>query len=63
MLIETRRRDDLRTADNSAPLSIAATFAFAEADLASWGSKSSLSTTQIWLIVHNSYELLQLLFH
>jgi hypothetical protein len=47
MLIETRRRDDLRTAENSAPLSIAATFAFAEAELASFGSKSSLSTIQI----------------
>jgi hypothetical protein len=47
MLIETRKRDDMRTAENSAPLSIAATFAFAEAELASFGSKSSLSTIQI----------------
>ena len=48
MLVEQRRRDDLRTADNSVPLSIAQTFAFAELDShTSMGSKSSISTIQI----------------
>jgi hypothetical protein len=45
LLVEQRRRDDLRTADNSVPLSIAQTFAFAEFEShASFGSKSSMST-------------------
>lgn len=48
MLVEQRRRDDLRTADNTTPMSIAATFGLAEYDSrTSFCSKSSMNTVQI----------------
>lgn len=48
MMVEQRRRDDLKTADDSAPLSIAATLGLADFESRmSIGSKSSMHTVQI----------------
>jgi hypothetical protein len=47
-MIEQRRRDDLRTAENSAPLSIAATLGLADFESRmSFASKGSVPTVQI----------------
>ena len=47
-MLEQRRRDDLRTAENSAPLSILATLNLAEIESRnSFGTKSSISAVQI----------------